>query len=123
MALRKNKQRKDILLFEGDVDSGAIIGCTTGDRQLRYRSKDTLVADPGISLATKFVYMLIMEKCHEKGYCWASNKRMASDFGCSKSAVSRAVSRLVEAGYVYSVVTRVKDRYDRKMYIVDRSLG
>lgn len=63
----------------------------------------------------------IVKKIHllskEKGYCWATNQFFAEELGLSASGINKAITKLVELGFVNRVIVRD----DRKM-VVERKL-
>ena len=113
----------NIVLFDSDVMDGVIVGASTAARQRRYRSKDVLMADKDLTLSTKCVYVMVMDMCQDKGYCWATDSKLAKLCGCSRSAVSKAIHRLKKAKYVMSELERVGYKWNRRMYVYDRGLG
>lgn len=63
----------------------------------------------------------IVKKIHllskEKGYCWATNQFFAEELGLSASGINKAITKLVELGFVNRVIVRD----DRKM-VIERKL-
>ena len=118
-----NPIEPNIVLFDSDVMDGVIVGASTAARQMRYRSKDVLMADKDLTLSTKCVYVMVMDMCQEKGHCWATDSKLAKLCGCSRSAISRAVQRLKKAKYAKSELAWRCGKWDRKIYICDRRYG
>ena len=63
----------------------------------------------------------IVKKIHllskEKGYCWATNQFFAEELGLSASGINKAITRLVELGFVNRVIIR-----DERKMVIERKL-
>jgi hypothetical protein len=57
--------------------------------------------DTKISPSAKILYSELNTLADEKGFCWASNGYFAKLFGVDKATVSRWVSQLRKAGYIF----------------------
>lgn len=55
---------------------------------------NVVLFDKDLSSTSKLVFVYISSLCAQQGYCWASNEHIASKFGISTSAVSRAIKQL-----------------------------
>ena len=56
--------------------------------------------DPKISNFSKILYAEISALCNKEGYCWASNAYFADLYEVTQLTVTRAITQLVENGYI-----------------------
>ena len=72
-----------------------------------------------LSCFEKLLYSDITALTNKNGYCNASNKYFATIFGKSVSTITRAISNLVEHGFLESVLIRDENNEinERKLYL------
>ena len=78
---------------------------------------DTVFFDEKLTDRQKLIYILIQKLTNQKGFCFASNKYIAEKMKSSSSFVSKAISKLIKLGYLYSQMIK-----NEKGEIVQRRL-
>lgn len=76
--------------------------------------------DNRLSSTAKVIHAEITALTNKSGYCWATNKYFADNFGISESQVSRIISQLASLGYVD---LEIKDDYKRKLTLRKKRKG
>lgn len=59
--------------------------------------------DERLNALDKIIFVEIDSLCHEDRGCFASNKYLAGFCQCSETKISKAVSKLIDLGYLYVV--------------------
>ena len=77
-----------------------------------------ILENKNLTDGAKLFYCEISRRTNERGYCWASNQRLAEDLGLGERTVSRYVSDLEKEGVITIEMVGVKDRkrrYERRI--------
>ena len=76
-----------------------------------------------LSCFEKVLFSDITALSNKNGYCNASNKYFAKIFGKSVSTITRAISNLVEHGFLENVLIRDENNEitERKLYLNSKS--
>ena len=77
--------------------------------------------DKRLSSSEKLMYGEITSLCNSTGKCWATNKYFAELYSVTTKSISTWVSKLVEYGYIKSVITAVSDGAITKRRILSLS--
>lgn len=75
--------------------------------------------DRNLSDEERWLYGYISSHSNLKGYCFATNKRIAEDWGCSVRKVAGVLASLVGKGYVYACVDRKNGKAKRRVFLTD----
>lgn len=59
-----------------------------------------IVHDKSLSIAAKYLYIILSSMAYEKGFCWPSNESIASEMGLSKRRVVELLAMLRDARYI-----------------------
>ncbi len=90
------------------------------------RTPLSILHDNNLSDAAFRLYLEIfgLSEASKKGYCWATNRTLAENFGKSPRSVIRALSELEEKGYIRKEETRnelTKQVTERRIYPLKKS--
>ena len=72
--------------------------------------------DKTIPANAKLLYGEITALCSQEGYCWATNGYFADLYDVSETSISKWISSLVKAGYIYLEIDKEKGN-SRLIYI------
>ena len=56
--------------------------------------------DPELTIAAKYLYIILSSMAYSDGYCWPSNEYLAGEIGLSKRRVVELLAQLRERGYI-----------------------
>lgn len=59
-----------------------------------------IVHDKSLSIAAKYLYVILSSMAHKKGFCWPSNESIAGEMGLSKRRVVELLAMLRDAKYI-----------------------
>lgn len=74
--------------------------------------------DKALSHLEKLIYAEIGSLSNKEGYCYASNKYFSDHFGNTERTVSRAINKLSNKGYIFTLI----EGHNRRIYLNTHSI-
>lgn len=59
-----------------------------------------IVHDPALTIAARYLYVILSSMAGKKGFCWPSNEDIAGELGLSKRRAVELLAMLRDAGYI-----------------------
>lgn len=69
--------------------------------------------DKRLTIATKYLYVILSSMAHKNGFCWPENETLAEEMNLSKRRVVELLGMLRDAGYV-KIVFRQEGKEERR---------
>lgn len=65
--------------------------------------------DPKLTIAARYLYIILSSMAYEDGYCWPSNEFLAGEMGLSKRRVVELLGLLRDCGYIKIIMKSCED--------------
>lgn len=75
-----------------------------------------IVQDQTLTIAAKYLYIILSSMAHKNGFCWPSNEELASELGLSKRRTVELIGMLRDAGYIRITFQTFGKRERRYIY-------
>ena len=68
--------------------------------------------DTNLTIAARYLYIILSSMAYEDGYCWPSNEYLAEAIGLSKRRVVELLAQLRDRGYIQILMRPCEDSHN-----------